>query len=670
MSKNSNQNLSEDKSSQYILIGLTIVSALLAFLFWQKPLTVYDIAGHVSLVQTVVEFWPKLSGWSSSELLGWPAGVFYPSLFHWLAAGLSFLVGVPAAIKLLISTSIIVLPFSIYTFARSIFEDKLWAAFTTTGLFLLLLLFPNFLGTGFRALFEIGLLSNFFVLPLFFLFLASLHRKKSFVVSGLLLGVIVLTHIVAAIAAGIYLALLIKVRFLSRHMTRPGLVQTLKILRLAALLTAFFWFPFLFNIEYTSVSRHVSSYFLPNIAVFAISMLVGFYAWRKREENIFILAMFSAFITFVAAIDAYLIRTNGTSFFLYPFHIYRFQPFAYLVLATAVIVLASKLVKFDQWGFAKTGALFGGFGLIVLILLAKNPAVLPDSRLEITNPEGINGRFIETFRRTESDPYWYGAQTEVVAKNPKASWVYGLFTDSTPNGPYLGSLIKSLRPEAYPEVKEDFLETKTVDGKRLPGLLSHLGINYLVHLDNPKGEKIGSLRSTDGRITPVVAKNITAERVNNSSLFDIVRLPLEPIESNWSREVEKWWLAKGEITEIPYLKNGRELSEASKKDLQAAQVKIVDKNENGTSFQLDVKSDNPVPVLAKISYFPYWTAYDEGGKEIQIYRTAPNLMLFEAKGEVTLFYHEPGWIGWLWVISVGSFTVTIYLIFKPRKLAK
>src|SRR3989344_4313652 len=109
MGKNSNQNLSEDKSSQYILIGLTIVSALLAFLFWQKPLTVYDVAGHVSLVQTVVEFWPKLSGWSSSELLGWPAGVFYPSFFHWLAATISFLTGIPTAIKLLISASIVVL---------------------------------------------------------------------------------------------------------------------------------------------------------------------------------------------------------------------------------------------------------------------------------------------------------------------------------------------------------------------------------------------------------------------------------------------------------------------------------------------------------------------------------------------------------------------------------
>ena len=625
MSNNSNQNLSEDKSSQYILIGLTIVSALLAFLFWQNPLTVYDTAGHVSLVQTAVEFWPKFSGWNSSELLGWPAGVFYPSFFNWLATTISFLTDVPTAIKLLISASIVVLPFSIYAFTRSIIEDKLWSALATVGLFVLLLLFPNFLGTGFRSLFQIGLLSNFFALPLFFLFLTSIHREKSFVVSGLLLGVIVLTHIVAAIAAGIYLF---------SRLTRMKLVQAFKILGLAAVLTAFFWIPFLVNLEYPSVSRHVGSYFLPNIAVFVFSLGLLLYSLKRKHSNLLTLSSVSTLLSLLAVVDAYLIRTNGTSFFLYQFHVYRFQPFAYLFLATAVSVLTSKLVKCDQWGFAKTGALFGGFGLVVLILLAKNPAVLPDSRLEITNPEGINGRFIETFRRTESDPYWYEAQTEVVAKNPKASWAYGLFTDSTPNGPYLGSVIRSMRPDAYPEDEGNFLETTTIDEKRLPGLLSYLGINYLVHLDSPKGEKIGTLQPTDGRITPVVTKNITAERVNNSALFDIVRLPLKPVESNWNKEVEKWWLAKGEITEIPYLKTEGEITEVSKKDVQAARVQVVEQNENRTRFKLDVRSDASVPVLAKISYFPYWKAIGSDGQEIQIYRAAPNLMLFEAKGEV------------------------------------
>ena len=118
------------------------------------------------------------------------------------------------------------------------------------------------------------------------------------------------------------------------------------------------------------------------------------------------------------------------------------------------------------------------------------------------------------------------------------------------------------------------------------------------------------------------------------------------------------------------MKYGREWNEASKKDLLASQVRLVEQNENRTSFKLDVKSDVPVPVLAKISYFPYWHAFDSSGKEIQIYRAAPNLMLFEAKGEVTLFYHEPGWIGWLWVLSLVTFATAIYLIYKPLKLTK
>ena len=202
MSKESNQNTEINKYYRYILIGLTIVSVFLAILFWRSPLNVYDTAGHISLVRVIAsDFWPKMSGWNSAELLGWPAGIFYPSFFHWLAATLSFLVGVPVAVKLLIAASIVALPWSLSIFTKSLTENKLWSGLTTLILFLLLLLLPNFLGTGFRSLFQIGLLSNFFVLPFLFLFLATLHKKTGYLLPALLLAVIVLTHIVAAVVA-------------------------------------------------------------------------------------------------------------------------------------------------------------------------------------------------------------------------------------------------------------------------------------------------------------------------------------------------------------------------------------------------------------------------------------------------------------------------------------
>ena len=40
----------------------------------------------------------------------------------------------------------------------------------------------------------------------------------------------------------------------------------------------------------------------------------------------------------------------------------------------------------------------------------------------------------------------------------------------------------------------------------------------------------------------------------------------------WDKAVEKWWLKEGEITEIPYLINGKKISEVSKDNLEKASV--------------------------------------------------------------------------------------------------
>ncbi|HEX7456764.1 MAG TPA: hypothetical protein VF303_04900 [Candidatus Nanoarchaeia archaeon] len=651
MSKNNNLILNKDRLNQYILISLTIISAFLAFLFWRNPLTVYDAAGHVSLVRTIAgDFWPKMAGWNANELLGWPQGVFYPSFFHWLAATLSFLTGISTAIKLLISAALVALPASIYCFASTFTQDKRWATIITIVLFLLLLLLPNFLGTGVPALFQIGLLSNFFVLPLLFLFLANLHRERSCLLPALLLSVIVLTHIVASIVAVLYLVLFVASNSLAGKLTRRLLVTYFEMLLLVAVLTSFFWVPFVFNLEYTSGSRHVSSYFLPNITVFIISFASGLYSWRKKEGNIFILSIFSSFIAFVAVVDAFLIRNNGTSFFLYPFHVYRFQPFAYLLLTTAVMITASKFIKFDRWGFMLLSLTFSGLGLIVVVLLAKNPSQLPDANFELTNPEAVSGRFIETFRRTESDPFWYGLQTQLNRENQDAAWAYGLFTDSTPNGPYLGSLIRSLKPDAYPEGDGVFLEAKFVDEQRIPQLLNLFGINYLVNLENEKENVVGILEK-EGK-----NKYFNAQNASGTSLFEIVPVPVVPVDGDWDVEVDEWWLEKGKVTNIPYT-GEKKYSGFSPEEQR---VDIISSNKKSTYFKLKVSSEFTAPVLAKISYFPYWKAF-ENGKEIPVYRAAPNLMVFRARGEVELVYKEPtinrialfiSLIGWVVVLGV------------------
>ena len=147
MDININLLLNKRWAGKIILLSLTAFSIYLVLVLWRNPLNIYDAAGHLSLVQTIAgDLWPKFSGWNYSELLGWPQGFFYPSLFHWLAATLSFIVGLEVGVKLLISGALLALPLSVSFFARSLIDDDFFSNVLTLGLFILLLkLFPNYL---------------------------------------------------------------------------------------------------------------------------------------------------------------------------------------------------------------------------------------------------------------------------------------------------------------------------------------------------------------------------------------------------------------------------------------------------------------------------------------------------------------------------------------------
>ena len=136
-------------------------------------------------------------------------------------------------------------------------------------------------------------------------------------------------------------------------------------------------------------------------------------------------------------------------------------------------------------------------------------------------------------------------------------------------------------------------------------------------------------------------KYFNIQKVSDSNLFEVVNLPLKPIEGSWDAEVKRWWTSKGTVKNLPYLTNGEKLPKLSVKELENTRVKLLNTNKNQTNYKLRIDSYNSVPILAKISYFPYWKAFGKEGKEIPIYQAAPNLIVFAARGEVELVYNEP-----------------------------
>ena len=646
---------------QRILVGLSLVFlGLLVVPFWKSNgLEIYDAPGHVSLIWYIKEFlWPNISGWNPFFLSGWPQGIFYPSLFHWVTAALGFLVGIDTAIKLIVSLAILVLPFSIfYAVNHTVSEKKYWLP-TTFLLLLFLALLPNFLGIGFRGLFQIGLIPNFVSTPILFLFIGLLHNqfnKGKTLLLSLVLSVLILTHLVAAIVAILYLIIYLIVSWFSFNKDlefKPILWLGL----ITALLTSFFWIPFLLNFSLTSTSAHVSSYLSLNIILLLVGFTILWISFRNKIKESIILSAFALFLLFLAVIDSWLISNQSRSFLfdiLYPLHIYRFQPYAYLALILAFGAILYKVpLSFSEkvWKMG-TMSLF----LILLVYLFARSPIITGSKFTIEDTQ-IGGRFIEAFRRTESDPLLYSAQTKLVMQNSEENvWVYGLFTDSTPNGPYIGSLIRSLRPEAYPEGEGRFIETKVIHIKNIQHALDIFGIKQLLNLSEiAQGQEIGKWES--GGQEQIYA----TQQVGEGKLVEVMSLNPIPVGRDFDKKVEGWWSKESEWSTLPF-QSQTEIENYDDANLDpTTKVEIVSHNEDWTKVKLNIDSESSQPVLIKFSYFPWWSAQQDG-QEVQIYRAAPNQMLIFASGEVDLQFKEPVWLKVLYLISGMTLLAVLYM---------
>lgn len=645
-----------------ILVGLSLVFlGLLVVPFWKtNSLDIYDAPGHVSLVWYIKDFlWPGISGWNPFFLNGFPQGVFYPSLFHWVSATLAFFVGVEIAIKLVVSTAIVVLPLSVfYAVKTTITEEKYWLPFTFL-IALLLAILPNFLGIGFRGLFQIGLIPNFVSIIFFFLFIGLLNgefKKGKVLWLALVFSILILIHLVSAIAAGLLLIMYLKVSWFgfNKDIKFKPLVTFGLII---AFLTSFFWVPFILNFSQTSTSVHVASYFSLNIVLLLVGFVIFGFGYKNKARESLVLSVFALFLLFVAIVDSWLIKSNsqsGISDFLYSLHIYRFQPYAYLALILGFGAVLPKVSwQFSERSWRKVTTVL--FLIILIYLIARSP-VVTGTKLTLDDTQ-VGGKFLETFRRTESDPLLYSVQTDLVMQNPQENqWAYGLFTDATPNGPYLGSLIRSLRPEAYPEGEGRFVETKVIDKRNLQHALDIFGINYLLSLgETGVGEEIGKWEVGSEE------QKYFVEKVGENTLAEVLPLQPEAAPTNFDEKVREWWGKDEEWTTIPVETDQLNVGSID----PSAKVEIVSHNKDWTNIKLNITSDTPQPVLVKFSYFPWWSAYQDG-RDIQIYRAAPNQMLIVANGEVDLEFKEPIWLNFLYLIAAVTLLAVIFKLSKMK----
>lgn len=617
--------------------------------FVRDSLQVYDASSHLAQVWYLKEYlWPEISGFNSFNLLGFDQGLLYPSLFHYIAASLAFLVGVEIATKLVVIGAIILLPLSIYLFTSVFFVTRNSKVFVTSMLLVVLIALPGYFGANIKSLVQLGLLPSFVSLPFVILYLwALLKPKPSWVMTAILLAIIILTHLVA----GIFCSLATLSFIISQLLVKRFSFSLLKPLIFALGLAGFFLLPFIFNLDLLSQSVHLPSLFLPNLAVLLFLFFTFLFLWRGGKEKLYPLVILGLILAVLVVVDATVLRYFNSGFLfekIYNLHLYRYQVYLYLITTVLIVYWPSRFL-FEFPRRAKVRPKFVVVLPILVVFFAvfvRTPFLVDQVKVEVAD-QGTRGRFIEIFSREDSYPFIYSSQNKLVLEKKKP-WAYGLFTDATPNGPYLSSLIKSFDPFFKKNSKEVFVESKSLDRAKLYDALNLFGIENLLFLD-PSNE------SGQAAISTRVLKSGVGQ-----SLVEIPSWKLIKAKGNWENEVEKWWFAKGKFDSLLV-----ENFEGKTNTTRFLSIKNLKNSKNWTNFSFEVDSAEKVPILVKFTHLPGWGA-KANGEKIKIHKASPNLMLVYATGNIEFTYSK------LWYSKFGTlislFTGITLALLVLRKL--
>jgi len=642
------------KTKKELIYQLVLVLTFVFFgvrYFFSDSLQVYDAPGHIQLVWNLKEnLWPFFWGWNSFSLLGFDQGIYYPPAFHYLAAFLSFFLGIENSLKIIIFSAIAVLPLSVYFFVSQFFHNERARILISSLLLSLLLITPGYLGAGVKSLTQIGLLTSFVATPLLLFYLGLLFSKPETndFWKTLLLSLVILTHFVAGLVSVLVLLVFLKVKFLNRNLNWKILQHAF----LASLITFFFWFPLLLRWGETSTSLHLPSLFLPNLLALFLALLSAFIFWKAKKDSLLVLSVVVAFLSFVFLIDWISLNywpENSLTKKIYSFHLYRYQVYSYLFLLLILLfwpvnfLFNLKKPKIKPF-LVETLAL-----LVTLFLITFRSGLIERTATIKLDQGNLNqGRFLETYSREESFPFVYSAQVKLVLEE-KQSWAYGLFTDANKNGPFIGSLISTLKDTKTQASKSTFsLENKKIDLKKTASVLDLFAISNLVYLYPQQPKELEK-------------KNFFTLGLNKKEFVSVPNQKLVFVEKEWEKNLANWWLKEGPLDTL--LIKGKKVDVNT--NLSMPSPVIVKNNKNWSDFVIDTKSDREAPLLVKFSHSPNWQAWDESGRSVPILTASPNLMLVVAKGQIH-FRYQTLWYQKL-AFSVSFFALLIWLFFFTGK---
>ncbi len=627
-----------------ILLITTIFSIIkLLIPFWKyNNLYTWDMAGQLFNTWFLKEYiYPAIIGWNPFFYAGYPQNHFYPPLFSYISSTLSFVFSIENSIKILVTIIILLTPISIYYFLRSLEIQKTKASLIT-GIVYCALYFirPEYahFGGDFYSTFNVGLFSNALGFVLVFFYLGTLIaglKKEKYILPSILFTLLILSHIFSAVFAAIIGASILFIRFLKNR--KKTFIFSVKHYLMTFGLSAFWTLPFLFKINNSVTNKSsLNPFIFYVILTVATILIIKLFITKKLNEDILEIAFASAILS--ALIIIVYEFTN------IPLHHYRF------IFLTFVLFIIMLFYFMDEHNIFLQG--FISVALLFLLF------TFPNLQTEGTLSPSLNFSFnaspaerIYIIAKPTEQINSHQLQHQIT-KEYRANSLKGLYVESTPTSVFVIHLEKQIDEKAMHwgiDINYDLI-TANLSKDVLETQLKYLNINKIISTKNKTGVGIETQAIQATFYSPNYQKTFTdfyLYELNNTSLIEVLnKKPYFVETNNWINESLYWFMSEN-ITKTMLV--FEKVPDNIGTGHETIKLNKITPTNNEIEFFVDSEQD--VPIIIKISYFPNWKAYSEN-KSIKIYRTSPNIMLIYGHGDITLKYE-------LLTIDKISYTISI-----------
>lgn len=642
------------KRKFFYIFYLLQVSALLAVLIpflRSNNLTEWDFPGHYAAIWHVKHnLFPWPTGWNPYFYCGYPQGIFYPPLGHYLAALLSFPLGIEVAIKLLIAASLLALPVSFYIFAWRWGLDDLQAAVCATWMTAVLFLSGDLLGvwtlgSDLKSILNVGLFANALSLPILFAFLATCGRgigKNRWKTPALLLGVLFLLHPLSVLIAGVFSAAIGLDGIIQCRRQNWDWKPLLLTLTCGILIGAYWIVPFMSYRAYMNPEFVGAQWSSPIQFVVLNGVILALSCFSKPLVRPLSLAflMLANFILIgtVGKLELQFTRLTVYLLFILPVFLLVWVRSRVVLGALAVLALCAGIQGYRHSGI--------------------NPAGVPE--FPLPNFGAVSGRVLSVSPHSLLPSFH--VNHDLIPPRTGNFSVLGLFIESSFNGRFQANLMRTLDPGSY------FWGTPTEPltpqelGNNYPGYVAdRLRLFDIRHVyTNLKLEELldPSLAQKKKYINSYPIPNfnnpqemeIVRKRYNtHDSYVDFYLYPVglstlaEPLSyvprapgTDWKSTTVRWFLG---MRGVPIFTD-RTAPPGVRGATQGETVELVEASPRMDRLVLQIEATQDIPVLVKMGYFPTWEL-SVNGRSASIYRASPNLILIFGHGRAVLEYRRP-----------------------------